>query len=175
MATAAVTDPERQFLGCVMQLPAPAAARLLTGMRPDDFADPAAAHVLTLATAVVVDGHAPTPLALLDRAMETTDTAPRAGGAHRVQHLGAWLTEVYRDAPILPAAPYGAWLKTVLLKAAWRRAVREHAARLIQASEEATTASVRACLADTARMDDLWDRYRAADTAPGAGRLEVAA
>ncbi|WP_199199163.1 hypothetical protein [Amycolatopsis sp. CA-128772] len=170
-------DPERQFLGCVMQVRLTAARRLLTGMRADDFGSPIAARVLQLIIELTGAGHAPTPMAVMDHARERTATEPRSGGAHRLHSLGLWIVETYTDGPILPLPYYGAWLKAVVLKNAYRRAVREHAARLVQAVEDDSPTDVlRHQLDDTERLDDLWRRYREAggDDEPTA-RLEVAA
>ena len=49
--------------------------------------------------------------------------------------LGSWIAETYHHAPFTPAAA-GTWLKTLVLKAAWRRAIREHGLRLAQAVEQ---------------------------------------
>lgn len=160
--TATVIDPERQFLGCVMQLDANPARQLLASMQAADVAEPIASTVLQLAIELVAADRAPTPLALLDRAWETTDTQPWTGGSCRLQALGRWIAETYHHAPFTPAAA-GAWLKSLVLKAAWRRAIREHGLRLVQAVEqECPTASLYEISDDTSRVDDLWSRYRAA-------------
>ena len=173
--TPVILDPERQFLGCVMQLDANAARRLLAGMQAADLGEPIASDVLQLAIELVAADQAPTPLALLDSVWETTDTRPWTGGPRRLQAVGSWLADTYHHAPLAPAAS-GTWLKTVVLKAAWRRAVRAHGLRLVQAvDEEWTTTSLYEAADDTARIDDLWSRYRAACDHIGAStRLEAA-
>lgn len=173
--TPAILDPERQFLGCLMQLDAGPARRLLAGMQAGDLAEPIASDVLQLAIELVAADQAPAPLALLDGVWETTDTRPWTGGPRRVQTVGLWLADTYHHAPAAPAAS-GVWLKTVVLKAAWRRAVRAHGLRLVQAvDEEWSTTSLYEAADDTARVDDLWSRYRAACEHIGARtRLEVA-
>jgi hypothetical protein len=156
----AILDPERQFLGCVMQLDAGPARRLLSGMQATDLAEPIAAGVLQLAIELVAADRAPAPLALLDSVWETTDTRPWTGGPRRLQATGSWIADSFHQAP--PAVG-GAWLKTVVLKAAWRRAVRAHGLRLMQAvDEEWATTTVFEVADDTTRVDDLWSRYRAA-------------
>lgn len=160
--TPVILDPERQFLGCVMQLDAAPARRLLTGMQAADLDDPIASDVLQLAIELVAADQAPTPLALLDGLWETTDTRPWTGGPRRLQTVGSWLADTYHHAPHAPATT-GAWLKTVVLKAACRRAVRAHGLRLVQAvDDEWATTSLYAVADDTARIDDLWSRYRTA-------------
>jgi hypothetical protein len=174
--TPVILDPERQFLGCVMQLDTDPARRLLAGMQANDLGSPIAADVLRLAFESVATDKAPTPLVLLDRAWETTDTRPWTGGARRLHSLGVWIADTYHHAPFAPAAS-GAWLKTLVLKAAWRRAVRAHGLRLVQAVEqECPTESLYALTDDTSRVDDLWDRYQAARNHVGdSARLEVVA
>lgn len=174
--TPAVIDPERQFLGCLMQLATDPARSLLTGMQAADLGSPVTVEVLQLAIELVAANQAPTPLALLDRVWETTDTRPWTGGARRLHTLGVWIADTYHHAPLAPAA-CGAWVKSLVLKAAWRRAVREHGLRLVQAVEqECSTESLYAITDDTSRIDDLWSRYQAARNhlgdSPG---LEVAA
>ncbi|WP_414936512.1 hypothetical protein [Amycolatopsis sp. cmx-11-51] len=176
----ALIDPERQFLGCVMQCSITPMRRLLAGMRADDFGSPVAAHVLQLAIELVAANQAATPVALMDHARERNDIypqtspAPRSGGANRLQALGLWIADTYSDGPILPPSYYGSWLKALVLKDAYRRAVRAHAVRLEQAvAQEASTSCLRDRLDDTEHLDDLWRRYREADGS--LPRLEVAA
>ncbi len=126
--TPAILDPERQFLGCLMQLATVPARTLLAGMRATDLGSPVTANMLQLAIGLAAADQAPTPLALLDRAWETTDMRPRTGGPDRLQRLSLWIADTYHHAPL---ASSGAWLKTVVLKNAWRRAVREHGLRLV--------------------------------------------
>lgn len=160
--TSAVIDPERQFLGCLMQLTNDPARRLLTGMRATDLADPIASDLLQLAIELVAADRAPTPLALFDGLWETTDNRPWAGGTRRLQMAGSWITDTYQHAPALPTMT-GGWLKTVVLKAAWRRAVHAHGRRLVQAvSDEWSTTALYDAADDTAQVDDLWTRYRTA-------------
>ncbi|MER6664325.1 hypothetical protein ABT256_07235 [Amycolatopsis japonica] len=176
----ALIDPERQFLGCVMQLPTTPARRLLAGMRADDFGSPVAAHVLQLSIELVAADQTATPLALMDRARERNDIypqtspAPRSGAANRLQALGLWIADTYSDGPILPPSYYGSWLKALVLKGAYRRAVLAHAVRLEQAvAQETSTGYLRDQLDDTEHLDDLWRRYQEADGS--LPRLEVAA
>jgi len=172
--TSVVIDPERQFLGCVMQLDAGPARRLLAGMQATDLGEPIAADVLQLAIELVAADRAPAPLALLDGVWETTDTRPWTGGPRRLQTIGSWIADTYHHAPLAPAAS-GTWLKAVVLKATWRRAIRAHGLRLVQAvDEEWATTTVFEVADDTARVDDLWCRYRAACEHSGSGREAAA-
>jgi len=160
--TPVILDPERQLLGCVMQLDTDPARQLLAGMQAADLGEPIASNVLQLAIELLAVDHAPTPLALLDAMWETTDTRPWTGGPHRLQIVGLWIADTYHHAPHAPAAS-GTWLKTVVLKAAWRRAVRLHGLRLVQGvDEEWVTTSLYEVTDDTTRIDDLWSRYRTA-------------
>ncbi|MFI5585213.1 hypothetical protein ACIA5G_09290 [Amycolatopsis sp. NPDC051758] len=170
-------DPERQFLGCVMQVRIAAARRLLAGMRADDFGSPVAAYVLQLVIELVAADQSPTPMAVIDHAREKTPAELRSGQANRLHHVGLWIVETYSDGPILPPAYYGTWLKALVVKDAYRRAVREHAVRLVQAIDsDSATDVLRRRLDDTERLDDLWRRYCEAggDDEPTT-RLEVAA
>lgn len=174
--TSPILDPERQFLGCVMQLATIPARRLLAGMQAADLGSPVAADVLQLAIELAAEDQAPTPLALLDRAWETTDQRPWTGGPRRLHNIGLWIADTYHHAPLAPAAA-GAWLKSLVLKAAWRRAVRAHGLRLVQGvDDEWPTTSLFDVTDDTSRVDDLWSRYLAArDQTGDATRLEVVA
>jgi hypothetical protein len=172
----AVLDPERQFLGCVIQLTIDPARRLLAGMQAADLMSPVSADVLSLAIETVAADQAPTPLALLDRAWETADMRPWIGGPRRLHTICMWIADIYQHAPPAPVS-CGAWLKPLVLKAAWRRAVHAHGLRLVQAVEqECPTESVYEVTDDTSRVDDLWSRYQAARSHIGdPTRLEVAA
>jgi hypothetical protein len=165
-ATDALTDPERAFLGCLMQLPVTAARRLLAGMRADDFAGGMAAHVLQLAIEVVAAEQTPAPVTLYAHAIATG----HASGEKRREWLSSWLIDTYRDAP--PPALAG-HLKAVLLEAAWRRALLAHARRITQAVETSPTEVLFELTDDTAAVDELWTRYQAVTVAPA--RLGVAA
>ena len=164
-ATDALTDPERQFLGCLMQAPARAARRVLAGMRADDMTGGMTAHVLQLAIETVAADQAPAPVILYTHAIATG----QCPGEHRRHWLSGWLIDTYRDAPPPMEADY---LKAVVLEAAWRRAVAEHARRLVQAAESSPTEVLRELVGDTATVDELWTRYQ---TALAPTRLEVAA
>ncbi|MFB9690063.1 hypothetical protein [Amycolatopsis plumensis] len=155
-ATDALTDPQRQFLGALMQLPATAARAALAGMRADDFGDGMAAHVAQLAIETVAAGHAPAPVALYAHAVATG----QAPGEHRRHWLTGWLIDTYRDAP--PAA-LGPHLKGLVLEAAWRQAVLVHARRLAHAAQDCAT-DVLHELTDDTTADELWTRYQAACT-----------
>ena len=166
-ATDALLDPQRQFLGCVMQLPTGPARRLLAGMRADDLTDPMAAHALQLAIEVLAREHAPAPVALYAHAVATG----QAPGTFRRERLSGWLADTYRDAPPAALADH---LKTVVLENAWRHALTVHALRVLHAAETSPTDALRE-LVDTSAAGELWDRYREATGSTGAGRLGVAA
>jgi hypothetical protein len=167
----AVTDPERQFVGCLLWLPLDAARRVLAGMRADDLADPMAAHVLQLVIEVVAAGQPPAPVAVFAHAVATG----RAPGETPRARLGHWLAEVYGATQVPPLAGH---LKAVVLEAAWRRALTEYAYRLLQAAETSPTEVLAELADDTTTADELWSRYRAATRQDGgavAGRWGVAA
>ncbi|WP_027941645.1 hypothetical protein [Amycolatopsis taiwanensis] len=167
----ALLDPERQFLGCLMQLPASPARRVLAGMRAADLADPTATFVLHLAIRAVAHDQPPSPAVLFEQAHEIADR-PRAT---RLQQVGLWIANAYQDAPVAPEQ-HAAYLKAVVLKAAWRRAVAEHAHRLLQAVAESPTDELHELADDTTTADDLWTRYQTASRHSGiSARLEVAA
>lgn len=166
--TASLIDPERQFVGCLLWLPHLQARRVLAGMRADDLADPMTAHVLQLVIEVVAAGHAPAPVTVYSHAVATG----QAPGEHRRHRLARWLTDTYGATTAAPA-DLAYQLKTVVLEAAWRRALAEYATRLAHAADTASTDVLRELADDTERPDALWRRYQAAcqpDT-----RLEVAA
>ncbi|NIH85777.1 hypothetical protein [Amycolatopsis granulosa] len=165
-ATDALTNPERQFLGCLMQMHARAARHVLAGMRATDFAGGMAAHVLQLAIEVVAADQTPAPVALYAHAVATG----QAPGEKRREWLSGWLIDTYRDAPMPELADH---LKAVLLETAWRRALLAHARRIEQAVSGSPTEVLRELPDDTAAIDELWTRYQAAVT--GRPSLEVAA
>ncbi|KAA9164978.1 hypothetical protein FPZ12_006940 [Amycolatopsis acidicola] len=167
----ALLDPERQFLGCVMQLPINPARRLLAGMRPNDVANPLAAFVLHLAIGAVANDQPPMPIVLFERAQEIAGR-PRAA---RLREIAAWIARTYEAAPLAPEQ-HAAHLKSVVLKAAWRRAVDEHARRILQAVAESSTDELHRLADDTGAADELWTRYRAAlNNGSVSARLEVVA
>lgn len=153
MDPAPITDPERQFLGCLLSLPHAAARSVLAGMRATDVADPACAHVLQLVIEAVAEGGDPTPAVVFSHALSTG----QAPGEARRSRLALWLAETY-EAAHLPAQ--ASWLKAVVLERAWRRAVAEHASRVGQAAEESATDVLAGIAADTATADELWTRYQ---------------
>lgn len=167
----ALLDPERQFLGCLMQLPTTPARRVLAGMRPTDLINPTAAFVLHLAIRAVAEDQPPSPAVLFEHAHEIADR-PRTT---RLHHVGLWIADTYQDTPVAPEQ-HALYLKAAVLKAAWRRAIADHAKRLLQAVEESPTDRLRELTDDTGTIDDLWTRYQAASRpdSPSA-RLEVVA
>jgi len=165
---AALLDPERQFLGCLMQLPLGPVRRLMAGMCACDLADPTAAAVLQLTIELLADGQPPAPVALYTHAVATG----RAVGDTRRRHLALWIVDTYRDAPPAVTADH---LKTVVLEAAWRRAVTLHALRVLQSVEQCPTDVLREITEDTTAADDLWIRYRTEIDTTGASRLGAVA
>lgn len=165
-SSAALIDPERQFVGCLMQLPHTPARRLLAGIRATDFAGPMSAHVLKLAIEVIDNDRPPAPVTLYAHAVATG----QCPGEHRQHRLSGWLIDTYRDASPPAVADH---LKTVLLEAAWRRALTTHARRLLQVADTSTPDRLREFANDTTAVDELWSRYETALAVPS--RLEVAA
>jgi hypothetical protein len=156
-ATDTLTDPERGFLGCLMQLSAPAARRVLTGMRATDMAGAITAPVLRLAIELAATDIAPAPVALYAHAI----TTGRVPGRQRREWLSGWLIDTYRDAPPPALAHH---LKTAVLEAAWRRSLLAYAQRVQGAAETADVEVLRELADDTAPVDELWQRYHAART-----------
>ena len=174
----AVTDPERQFVGCLLSLPLSEVRPVLAGMQADDLASPTCGYVLQLVIELAADGTPPAPVAVYSHAISTG----RAGGEHDRHRLSLWLAETYQTAQVPLLASY---LKTVVLEAAWRRAVARHSRRLWQAVEHSPTDVLAELVDDTHACDDLWDRYQQAcgpvpaprepsePTTPAAGRGEL--
>jgi hypothetical protein len=154
--TTADIDAERQFLGCLMHLPLGPARRLLAGMRPGDMADPTAAFILALAIGAVTHDQPPTPVVLLDHAQETADR-PRATRLHQV---AMWIIDTHHAAPLAPEM-HPLYLTAAVLKNAWRRAIADHAHRLLQAVTESPTHDLHQLATDTTTADELWQRYQA--------------
>lgn len=151
----AVTDPERQFLGCLLSLPAEPARAVLAGMRASDVASPTCSYVLQLAIELAADDTPPAPVAVYSHAV----TSGRAVGEHDRHRLSLWLAETYEAAQLPLMASH---LKTVVLEAAWRRAVTAHARRLLQAVDGSPTDVLASVLEDRDACDELWARYVAA-------------
>lgn len=168
--TPAPLEPETAFLGCLLQLPAAAARRLLAGMRAHDCGTPAASEVLQLVIELVTAGQDPHPVAVFTHARSTG----RVLGEQQITNLGDWLLDAHRNAPPPACADY---LKTVVLEHAWRRALHAHATRILQATEHHDLPTLHELAEDTTHADELWTRYQTALTTPPAtgGRLEVAA
>lgn len=161
-------DPDAAFLGCLMRCDTATARELLTGLRPDDLAQPIAREVLTLAVRLNLREHAPGPAALYAEARRAgfLDTENK----HTL--LTDWLIDTYRAAPDPVVGPY---LKTAVLEGAYRRALREHAHRLLVRVEIADADE----LAELATLDDhaidLENRHRQAIEADTARPITPAA
>lgn len=172
-------DPDAAFLGCLMRCDAPTARDLLAGMRPDDLADPISREVLALAIRLNLREHAPGPAALYAEARRTG----RLDTEHKHTVLADWLIDTYRAAP---DPVVGDYLKTAVLEGAYRRALREHATRMLARVDHADASE----LADLATLDDrtvdLEHRHRqateddtarpiapAAPSAPATGELSA--
>ncbi|MEV4728891.1 hypothetical protein [Saccharopolyspora sp. NPDC049426] len=136
-------DTEAAFVGCLMRCDAEAARELLAGMRADDLASPIASEVLALAIGLVPRGIAPDPAVLYAEARRTG----RLDTEHRHELLTDWLIDTYRAAaePIV-----GSYLKTSVLEAAYRRALREYAYRILTRVDHVEASQ----LADLAALDD---------------------
>jgi len=154
----ALTNPEIQFVGCLLWLENRTARRVLSGMNTSDLADPQAAHALGLAIEVVADGRDPNPVNLYAHARATG----QAGGEYPQQRLTRWLADAYGVASSTAPAHTAAHLKAVVLRQAWRRTVAEHAHRLQQAAHEAPDDVLADLLDDTGRIDTLKARADAA-------------
>ncbi|MEU3274520.1 hypothetical protein ABZ639_27060 [Saccharomonospora sp. NPDC006951] len=163
-------DPERQFVGCLLWLPHTHARTVLAGMRADDVADPMTAHVLQLVIEVVAHGQHPAPVTVYTHALHTGH-APGETARHR---LGRWLADTYGAANAAPA-DQAHHLKTVVLEAAWRRAITEHAHRLSHAAHTSPADVLADLVEDTAHLDELHTRYTTALTDGPVTTLEVAA
>ncbi|WP_236788114.1 hypothetical protein [Amycolatopsis sp. GM8] len=153
----AVLSAERQFLGHLMWLDPDRARTALAGLRPSDLADPVAEFVLRLAIQAVAAGHNPAPTILFDAATEVAERPQE----FRLQRVGKWIIDAYGAAGPAPQQ-HCAHLKGIVLRAAWRRAVREHAIRVLQVAEHGTTNDLKDQVDNTAKADNLWVRFRAA-------------
>lgn len=151
----AVTDPERQFVGCLLSLPLAEVRPVLAGMQAGDLASPTCGYVLQLVIELAADGTPPAPVAVYSHAISTG----RAGGEHDRHRLSLWLADTYQAAQVPLLAAH---LKTVVLEAAWRRAVARHARRLGQAVEHSPTDVLAELVEDTQACDELWERYQQA-------------
>jgi hypothetical protein len=151
---AALLDPERQFLGCLLQLTQHAAKALLTDIIPDDLDTPLARFILELITDVVTTGRDPAPGLVLGHAV----TAGRVSGDLHAR-LSHELITLYQAAPI-PLT--GKHYKALVLDGAWRRALRTYSIRLQQAAESSSTDMAISLYADRAEVDAIYARYRAA-------------
>lgn len=152
-------DPERALIGCLMRMPVPDAAELLGWVQPEDLTDPAAGAVLGWIRTLVATQRAPEPLAVFEYAREHGDNGPPSGWAGRLARIGRWVLDTYHDAPP-PDPGHGRWLAGLVLKAAWRQAVAEHAVRVGQAVEQYPARDLRRIATDTHRAEDLWRRYQ---------------
>lgn len=150
----AVADPERQFVGCLLCLPIEPARVVLTEMRASDVAKPTCGYVLQLVIELVAQGTPPAPVAVYSHAVATG----RARDEHDRHRLSLWLADTYEAAQLPLLAAH---LKTVVLEAAWRRQVRAHARRLLQAVEHSSTDVLAELIADDSGSDELWARYEA--------------
>ena len=165
---ALTVDPERHFVGCLLCLQVGDSRRVLAGMRADDLAEPTSAHVLQLVIELVAADTPPAPVAVYSHAVATG----RAPGEHQRHQLSLWLAETYEAVQLPLLAGH---LKAVVLEAAWRRTVAEHAERLLQAVADSPT-DVLATLAEgSTAAEQLWARYQAATAVIPAPRSAVLA
>ncbi|GAA0509671.1 hypothetical protein [Saccharopolyspora thermophila] len=159
-------DVVRGFLGCLMAGTAGSARELLAGMRPTDAGPGIRGVVLELIVSVVTAGAAPDPRVLLAEARRRglLDTE------HKYQQFALWLFETYQHAPVPEAGHY---LRGAVLEGAFRRRVREHAQRLLDAAERAEVTELRAMTELDDDLVDLWQRYDAATTEPSTAQAEA--
>ncbi|QGK71611.1 hypothetical protein GIY23_20670 [Allosaccharopolyspora coralli] len=146
-------DAEVSFLGCLMRCDAPTALRLLAGMEPDDATTPIAGEVLAMAIRLTAQGIAPDPAVLLAEARRTG----RLDTVHKYQLLTDWLIDTYRAAPDPVTGPY---LKTAMLEAAYRHALREHAHCILARIEHAGVSELDELATLDDRTIDLEHRHR---------------
>jgi hypothetical protein len=155
-------EPERALLGNLMHQEAEPARRLLDGLDARDFSSPLAVLALRLVLDITTAGVAPTPVAVFDQARETIGELAAGGGrAINLARLGRWLLDAYGEAST-PCEEHIGWLKAIVCKHAWRRAVAEHATRVLQASQECSSTELHRIATDTRQLEQLWRRYRAA-------------
>ncbi|MBQ0928538.1 hypothetical protein [Saccharopolyspora endophytica] len=147
-------DPVRAFLGCLMCCSAERARELLAGMRPTDAGHGVREVVFELAVRVTAAGIAPDPQVLVAEARRRGLLAT----ADRAQSVAMWVFETYQRAP-WPEA--GWFLRTAVLEAAYRRAVGEHAQRVVHAAATAPVEQLPGLVEPSDELVDLWQRLAA--------------
>lgn len=147
-------DPVRAFLGCLMCCTADRARELLAGMDPGDAGPGVRGVAMELIVRVTSAGIAPDPQVLVAEARRRGWMA----GEERAQQLSMWVFETYQQAP-WPEA--GWFLRTAVLEAAYRRAVDEHAQRLIRAAATVATEELPGLVEPSDALVDLWQRLAA--------------
>jgi replicative DNA helicase len=124
----AAVEPEGAILGAVLQLDNSTAITALMDLNDDDFTVPAHLLVFQAASALLVRGEAPTPLAVL---CELRTTGRVSSWPTPSASVGVFIAELYEQAPI--PLGYGVAKKAVL-EAAGRRRLHYAALRLGQAA-----------------------------------------
>ena len=158
-------DTMRGFLGCVMTCSQHRAAELLAGMSATDAGPGLHGVVLGLVVEVVAAGLAPDPRVLIAEAQRRglLDTEDKH------QQFALWLVDTYRTAPYPEA---GQALRGAVLEAAYRRELRDHAERLLRATDYAGVETLHVLAELDDRLVELWRRLatdlhsRGLDTAP---------
>lgn len=152
-------EPDRAFLGCLMQTRVEQARQLLAGTRPDDARNPIAQYVLSLVIRLVVDGIKPDPVVLLSAARNEGWLISE----HRHEQFATWLIDTFRAAPVPQAA---AVVKADMLEEALRWAIREQAQRVLELAEHGSVDTLREQVTlQTDRIADLWKRLDTAGRA----------
>lgn len=147
-------EPDRAFLGCLMQTSIAQARRLLAGVRPDDACSSIAQQVLSLVIRLVVEGIKPDPVVLLFQARNQG----WLNSEYRHKRFAEWLIDTFRSAPV---PEFAAVVKTGMLEQALRWALREQAQRVLDLVEHGPIDRLREHATwETDRIADLWDRYR---------------
>lgn len=123
-----LVDPERAYIGALLNLPLPRAADAAALVRIDDLGDPQLQVVLEATQQLVADGIAPDPAAVLAHIRaDGTVTGPAA-----VETIALLLLELYQDVAIPMSAPL--YARAVLDEAVRRRCL-EAGDRIRQAVE----------------------------------------
>lgn len=122
------TDPERAFVGAVLQLPADAAQKALDLIRDEDIGDPRLRVVVAVARQLVEAGMAPDPVAVLAHA-RSTGTVTRADA---VRNFSLLVSDTYAQCPTPASVRFYA---AAVLEEALRRRSTEMAVRIGQAAD----------------------------------------
>lgn len=145
-------EPDRAFVGCLMQLPPAAARGLLAGVRPDDAHSTITQRVLFLVIRLAAREIKPDPVVLLTEARNQGWLTTR----HRHEQFATWLIDTFRAAP---APQAGQVVKRDMLEHALRWAITQRAKAVADITEHREIDRVREYATfDTDRISDLWAR-----------------